>query len=150
MTAMRKPRQNTEPCHAIPPQGVVRHESGVRAITLDEEEDAIVALGEKHLKGVRGLRSVLEKQEVLAEDLVFEVRRLRRRVTQLEEQLASGKDGVDLVRAELEARCAELQREHEAKMELQRLRARREEDEEGAAAGATLEAVPWPMPQAAP
>ncbi|MEQ9322267.1 MAG: hypothetical protein RIF41_24085, partial [Polyangiaceae bacterium] len=83
---MRKPRQNTEPCHAIPPQGVVRHESGVRAITLDEEEDAIVALGEKHLKGVRGLRSVLEKQEVLAEDLVFEVRRLRRRVTQLEEQ----------------------------------------------------------------
>ena len=116
MTAIRKPRQNTKPCMLAPPKTAVRHESGVQAITLDEEEDAIVALGERHLRGVRGLRGELEKQEVIAEDLVFEVRRLRRRVSQLEEQLAAGKSGADVVRAELEARCAELQREHDAKM----------------------------------
>ena len=116
MTAMRKTRQNTEPCHAVPPNAVVKHQSGVRAITLDEEEDAIVALGERHLLGVRKLRTELEKQEVVAEDLAFEVKRLRRRVVQLEDQLASGNDDVDLVRAELEARCAELQRDHDAKI----------------------------------
>jgi len=72
------------------PSKVTRHHSGIQPIVVEDDrpEDAILALGREHLEGVRELRSKLAAQQTIAEDLVFEVQRLRRRIAQLEKQLA--------------------------------------------------------------